>query len=196
MGLDIGFTLYEKKPWDEEGRLVRADVGGDGYENWRCGWGRPNESWGHMFEFGEQYVVPVFQKGLTDRKPEQGDGDPAYKLVDFDEFADYVHEACTDEYHEASEYRQHLRSEREACKEAIDELRELQRGCTSDNEYAFDRWNDEISDNKERIKSIDGMLAEDDFGEERQAKSVNALLEAMEEHVKQDKYYVVPYFDC
>ena len=194
MGLDIGFTLYEKKPFDEEGKLVRAPIDID--DNWLCGWGKPNESWGSLFGFGEQYDVPVFQKELADKEFKLEEFSEKYRLVDFDEFAAYVHEACTDEYHEADAEKDRLHSNRAECQKTIKELRELQKGCTEENEYAFNRWNDEISANKERIERIDALLSENDFGDERQAKSVNKLLESMEKYLKENKYYVIPYFSC
>lgn len=194
MGLDIGFTLYEKKPFDEEGKLVRADIDID--DNWLCGWGKPNESWGSLFEFGEQYIVPVFQKELADKEFKLEEFSEKYRLVDFDEFADYVREACADEYREASERRNEVYKEIAEANESIEELRELQKGCTEDNAFAFERWGHEISELKDRIKFLDERLKENDFGDENQAKSVNALLESMEKYLKEDKYYVIPYFSC
>ena len=218
MGLDIGFTLYEKKPLDEEGKLVAVKLSNikvglwrrvlfflkhgkrykaDEYENWRCGWGKPNESWGSLFEFNDlEYVTPVFQEGIVKHPQILEEFKETYKLVDFDLFADYVHEACTDAYVEADEERAKLLDNQRECQETIKELRNLQRGCTEDNQYAFDRWEEKISTCRNRIENSKKLLQENDFADENQAKSVNALLDSMEKYLKEDRYYVIPYFSC
>lgn len=195
MGLDIGFTIYEKEPLEKEGKFVQAEIN-QTEDNWRCGWGKPNESWGSLFKFGDTYEVPVFQEGLDGKKSTLEEFSEEYKLVDFDEFADYVHEACTNEYHEASEQRNSIRRTIAEHEASIKELRELQRCCTEENAYAFDRWASEIKDLKDRIGYLKDQLSVDDFVDEHQAESVNALLELMEKYLKEDRYYIVPYFSC
>jgi DNA-binding transcriptional MerR regulator len=196
MGLDIGFTLYEKKPLEKEGKFVCATIN-ESTDNWMCGWGGPNESWGKLFEFNDtEYVTPVFQEEITKHPQVLEEFKESYKLVDFDLFADYVHEACTDEYHEANEQRNEIYRRMAEANATIKELRELQKGCTEENAFAFDRWAFEISELKDKIKDLDERLKEDDFGYEYQAKAVNAMLEKMKKYLDEDKYYIVPYFSC
>lgn len=196
MSLDIGFMLYEKKPFDNEGKFVDAAI--DDSNTGRSGWGTPNESWGALFRFGNPFIVPVFQKELAEIKRNDDNNTfyEQYKLVAFDEFAEHVHDACADVYREAEEHKKYLYNQKVECQQVIKELRALQKDCTRDNAYAFDRWGEEIAANKERIREIEAEFCDDDFDEEQQAKSVSALLDLMEKYLKEDKYYIVPYYSC
>ena len=196
MGLDIGFTLYEKKPFDEEGKLVRANIDID--DNWLCGWGKANESFGHgYFEFGEQYVVPVFQEELSDKVLALDGFSTKYKYVPFEDFRQDTELVLTEIDEEAEETRKKY-LERIADNEMhVKELREEQRKCTEEQSYAFERWGEEIDGLKEHNEYlrhyIDNPYEDDDV---RQAKNVRKLLDAMGKYLKESKYYVIPYFSC
>lgn len=194
MGLDIGFTLYEKKPFDEEGKFIAVDVD----DNWRCGWGRANEAFGEgYFEFGDECVVPVFQKGLADKKFTLEEFSEKYRYVPFEDFRRGI-EAVLDEIDEeaANTVREYIRRIHEN-ERRIEELRNEQRKCTEEQSYAFERWGFEIDDLRDSNESMQDYVDrphEDD--EVRQAKGVRELLDMMEEYLKEDRYYVVPYFSC
>lgn len=194
MGLDIGFTLHEKKPFDDGGKLVTVDVD----DNWRCGWGRANEAFGHgYFEFGDEHVVPVFQKELADREFTFDGFSKKYKYVPFEDFRRDI-ESTLDEIDEdsANTVREYIRRIH-ANEKRIEELRNEQRRCTKEQSYAFERWGEEIDDIRDSNESMQDYVNrpyEDD--EVRQAKGVRELLDAMERYLKEDRYYVVPYFSC
>lgn len=196
MGLDIGFKLYEKKPFDEEGKLVGANIDID--DNWLCGWGKANESFGKgYFKFGEHYVIPVFQKGLKDKVYTSEGFSEKYDYVPFEDFR-YDAELTLNEIDEeaADTVKDYLKRIK-ANEAQIKELRDEQRKCTEEESYAFERWGEEIDNLKERNEAmqsyVDEPFEDDDV---RQAKNVRGLLDAMERYLKEDKYYVIPYFSC
>ena len=196
MGLDIGFTLYEKKPFDEEGKLVRADIDID--DNWLCGWGKANESFGHdYFEFGEQYVVPVFQKELKDKVYTLEEFSEKYEYVPFEDFRHDTELTLNEIDEEAADTVKDYLKRIKANEAQIKELRDEQRKCTEEQSYAFEKWGREIDDLKERNESMQRYVDEPFEGDDvRQAKRVRELLDAMERYLKEDKYYVIPYFSC
>lgn len=196
MGLDIGFTLYEKKPLDEKNALVRASIDID--DNWLCGRGKANESFGKdYFEFGEQYVVPVFQEALNGKTVGEDGVSEKYKYVPFEDFRHDTELTLNEIDEEAAEiYKDHLKTIRRN-EARIKELRDEQRKCTEEESYAFERWGEEIDDLKQRNEYLQEYVDHpDDDGDVRQAQNVRDLLNAMEKYLKEDKYYVVPYFSC
>ncbi len=199
MGLEIGFNLYKKGPLDEKGEFVEAEV--PGISNWACGWSTPTEAWGRLFSFGENSsTVPVFQEGLAKiRKQVLEEYEEEYKLVDFEDFAFPVTEAIHEVTEEANEMRSKNIKEAERVRKDIADLRELQRGCAAeDNEYAFERWGEEIRYLKERLEYLEESISEDanDCYEVSRARRVAELLKEMERFVDADEYYVIPFFSC
>lgn len=196
MGLDIGFNLYKKEPLDERGEFVEADV--QGIDNWACGWSAPTEAWGSLFYFDEHSsIVPVFQKGITVRgRQVLEEYSEEYKLVDFEDFASPIEDAVANVAEEAKEERIRKAKEIERLKRDNKSLRELQKGCTEDQQYAFDRWDEEIRSNKERLELLEESLADDDDYELSYARRVTELLKEMKGFVDRDEYYVIPFYSC
>lgn len=195
MGLDIGFTLYEKKPFDEEGKLVRADIDID--DNWLCGWGKANERWGNLFYGDPEHLlfVPVFQKELKDKVYTFEEFSERYNYVPFEDFRRDIELTLNEIDKEAADTVKDYLKRIKANEAQIKELRDEQRKCTEEQSYAFEKWGREIDDLKERNESmqryVDEPFEDDDV---RQAKRVRELLDAMEKYLKEDKYYVIPYF--
>lgn len=193
MGLEIGYYLYEKKSLDEEGKYVKPDVDTD----WVCGRCEVVNSWGKLFEFEqEKEICPVFQEGLKDKKESLEEYSIEYKLVDFKEFKEYVSEAILATKKECEKIRQNIIKKIKDAKDTIQELHELQMRCTADQEFAFDKWSDEILDLKKCIKEYNDYI--DSYYEEdydyNHACAVEDLLAEMEKHLKEDKYYIIPYY--
>lgn len=198
MGLDIGYTLYKKEPFDKENKLVDADLPEDSiYDRWSCGRCEVNDSWGELFKFEDtKTVVPVFQKGLADKVQKLEEYSDEYKLVDFAEFKRIVFEAVQQVYEDAAKAKSDIWKRINKRKKEIEELRDLQKDCSEDQEYAFNRWTEEINDLKEANESDEEYW--DTYDEEdydyAHAKKLEKLIRQMEEDLKEDKYYVIPYF--
>lgn len=196
MSLDIGFKLYEKKPFDEKGELVAVDFkpASEKETDWVCGRTDATNSWGSLFSFKEgEGTVPVFQKPLDGKEDECGN---KCKFADFADFKDTVSAAIKSDRDEVRELHRSYFKEIAARKDEIAELRELQKGCSAENEYAFDRWTDKIKELKSEIRSYEEeikSLYDDDYTW-LHAESVENLLNTMESLIEKDEYYVVPYF--
>lgn len=196
MGLDLGYNLYEKKPFDTENKLVEVKT--DDYdERWMCGRCAVNYSWGDLFEFNhEKTIVPVFQKSLDGKAQKLEEYEEDYKFYSFDEFKRHILEAVQRVYSDALAAKSDARKRIKEREEQIKELRELQKDCSAEQEYAFNRWADEIDElkaaNIEDKKYIESY-EEDDY-DYWHAKRIEELVRLMEEDLKEDKYYVIPYY--
>jgi hypothetical protein len=195
MGLDIGFHIYEKGPFDKDGKLVEAEVVDD--DNWACGWGDATEAWGWLFKVGmDKIVTPVFQKELAGKKTNEDGYEEEYALVSVDEFAAPIEQTISDIEDGVFEQKKDAYKQIKRNDAKIASLRELQKGCTEESKYAFDRWSEEICDieasTAELQDFIDDPASEDDGY--AKAKYVEKLLERLKDYVAEDKYYVIPYY--
>lgn len=196
MGLEIGYYLYEKKPLDEENRFVEAE-GID--PSWVCGRCDVTYSWGELFKFEpNREIAPIFQKGLEGKKKSYDHGDYVveFDLIEYDEFRRLIDSAIQDARDKAFDAKQNLFKEIKALKNKKSELRELQKECTEDNAFAFDKWSAEISEIDDAILCKQTYLEEydDEDYDLSHAKYVENLLREMKERLDEDKYYVVPYY--
>ncbi len=92
MGLEIGFDLYEKEPFDADGTLVAAK----GIDlHFVCGRTDSTIAWGELFRHeGDHEDTPVFQAGLQGRTRSWDDGSTrTYVACDFGEFRRRVMDA-------------------------------------------------------------------------------------------------------
>ncbi len=193
MGLDIGFDLYEKKPFDEKGEFVPSGL----TTPWVCGRTNSTNSWGELFKFGgDDTEVPVFQKELDGKSHTFDSFTEKYVFTEFENFKSAVMSSVDDDLAECHATKQTMRRRINELREKISELRELQKTCTEENSYAFDRWGEDISDYTENIHNLQEDLAdfEDNDYEYNHAIAVRELLADMERYVKEDKYYVIPVF--
>lgn len=195
MGLDIGYTLYEKEPFNKEGKFVRAKD--DSYDRWACGRCEVNNSWGDLFKFDrEKTTVPVFQKELDGKIQQLEEYRDEYKLYTYDEFKDYVLEAVQKVYEDSVKVKKDICHRIKKNKDSIKELRDLQKSCTEDEQYAFEKWGEEIDRLKEDIEEDENYY--DTFDDEdydfTHAKRIEELVRKMGEDLEEDKYYIIPYF--
>ena len=195
MGQDIGFSLYEKKPFDEEGKWVSVkDIETPNV----CGRTNSTNSWGLYFEFNaDGSTTPVFQKTLNKKLL---DSDDSYKnklkLMSFKDFKENIMQAVENDLQEAQQDKFSYLTSIDGYEKDIKELRELQRNCTEDQSYAFDRWEQNIRDYKECIDNIrEGYRTfnEEDYNYTH-AIAVKELINEMEKYLEENKYYVVPYY--
>lgn len=194
MGLDIGYHLYEKKPLDEENKFIKPNI----ETGWVCGRCDVTYSWGEMFKFGaDKEAIPVFQEGLKGKIQEYPEGYRVeFNFVDFEDFKDIVKKAVDETFEEGQENRLALLRNNLRDKERIKDLRKLQMDCTEDQEFAFDKWSEEIEEIQSGIderQELYDRYEEEDYSYHH-AVRVKELLEEVEKRLKDDKYYVVPYF--
>ena len=209
MGQEIGFNIYEKKPFDEEGKLVRAknDKGEIIQTSWVCGRTNSTNSWGYYFKDSYKTdtntidsVTPVFQKELADKKGifhEDGDEwKTKFTLMDFKEFKDAVMDSVEEDLTKGRNEQFDFLMRVNKNRKKIADLRELQRNCNCNQAFAFEKWGEEINELEDNIVELEAYyknFEEEDY-DTSHAKCVKKLIEEMEEYLKEDKYYIVPYF--
>lgn len=190
MGQEIGFNIYKKDEFEKNKKLVEV-------ENielpFVCGRTDSTNSWGELFSFtGKETVTPVFQKELDGFKDEYG----TYKLVDFEDFKKCVLDAVQADLDDSFKSKCSIYKRINEMKEEISELRELQRDCTEDQSYAFDRWNEEINTLKDAISESEDYVKDFDVEDytASHAKYTKDLLASMEKYLEKDEYLVVPFY--
>lgn len=196
MGLDIGFHLYEKEAYDKEKKLV--EVKDDNWEErWMCGRCDVTNAWGDSFQFYHALTItPVFQKELDGHEEKLEEFVEEYKLVSFNEFKHNILLAVEDTYRDNQQAKLDILRDIDRMKEKVKDLRELQKTCTADEEFAFDKWGKEIEDKEESIAEQTDYYNhydEEDY-DYSHAKRMEELLDTLEEYLKEDKYYIIPYF--
>lgn len=193
MGLEIGYYLYEKKPLDEEGKYINAPI----ETKWACGRCNSTYSWGEMFKFeSNKETCPVFQEGLKGKKKCSEDYIVEFNLIDFEDFKSDILRVLDKVYDTGREEMLNLLNLNIKDRNTIKELRQLQKECTEDQEFAFNKWSAEIKELQESISDREDYYdtyKEEDY-EYSHADYVKDLLETMEKDLKEDKYYVVPYY--
>ena len=193
MGLEIGYHLYEKEPLIKEGKFVEAPI----EPSFVCGRCDVNYSWGELFKFeSTKETCPVFQKDLKDRKDSLEEYSIEFNYVDFEDFKDIVTRAIKETKDKGNEEMMNLILANKKDKEKIKELRDLQKECTKDQEFAFNKWTEEIKELQEFIDNRTDYynnFKEEDY-DYSHAFYVENLLEEMETYLKEDKYFVVPYY--
>lgn len=206
MGLDIGFDIYKKEK-DKNGKITL--VAQEFPENrkddaWCCGRCDVTYSWGYGHSDGDfgnpdsPITKPTFDKELDGYKFEPGSGiysTTVLKYVPFDDFKGNVTNAIEETEEEAFEVKRGLLKQINQNTQTISELRDLQRGCDEDNEFAFDKWTSEIKDLKDENAELHDTLSgydEDDY-DASHAKQVRKMLEYLEECQK-DGYVCIPFF--
>lgn len=209
MGLDIGFDIYKKEK-DKNGKIILVEK--EFPENrkddtWCCGRCEVNYSWGYGHSYGEfgnaesPITKPTFDKELDGYKFEsEREGTIIYspvvlKYVPFKEFEDNVNDAIAETEKEAFESKRGLYNQINEKTKTISELRNLQKECDEDNEFAFNKWTEEIRDLKDEIAELTEML--DNYDTEdydtSHAKRVKNMLKYLKE-CQEDGYVCIPYF--
>lgn len=207
MGLEIGFSIYKKEK-DNEGKLFLKKVDFPKEkedDSWSCGRCEVNYSWGYgcKEETGEitrvtfdkeldNYVIPQ-----TKEEKEHGYYPVILHYIPYEEYKGKVKEAIDNVNKEILEAKHSFFSKILANKKAITELRELQKSCGADNEFAFDKWTKEIKelrqDNLYLQSNID-RYEEEDY-DASHAKRLEKLLQYLEECQKEG-YVCIPWYSC
>lgn len=194
MGLDIGYHLYKKQPVDERSEFTEFE----GFEpSWVCGRCEVNYSWGELFKHSDsKETTPVFQEGLADKRFVEGDYVEDFELVKFEDFKRIVQNEIDHTFEQGREEKKSLLESIRRKEEQKKELRNLQKSCTEDEEFAFEKWGDEIRDLDSDIAELKDCL--DSYDDEdydwTHARAVQNLLNEMEKKLEEDEYYVVPFF--
>lgn len=206
MGLDIGFDIYKKEK-DKTGKITLIEK--EFPENreddaWCCGRCDVNYSWGYGHSYGEfgnadsPITKPTFDKELDGYKfePEKEMySTVVLKYIPFKEFKDNVTDAIEETEKQAFESKHNLFKQVTEKTKTISELRNLQKECDEDNEFAFNKWTEEIKDLKDEILELNEMI--DNYDSEdydaSHAKRVKNMLKYLEECQK-DGYVCIPFF--
>lgn len=209
MGLDIGFDIYKKEK-DKNGKLTLVEK--EFPENrkddtWCCGRCEVNYSWGYGHSYGElgnaesPNTRPTFDKELDGYRFEpKKEGNIVFsptvlKYVPFEEFKGAVADAIGETEKEAFESKRSLLGQINEKTKTISELRNLQKECDEENEFAFNKWTEEIKELKGEIAELNEMLNNYDAEDYdvSHAKCVKNMLNYLEE-CQEDGYVCIPYF--
>lgn len=197
MGLEIGFNIYKKEKKDGKIALTKQDLTDKEFgESYSCGRCEVNYSWGDYFECGkETTVTPTFDEELDGYDLSGTDDHAVLKYVPYQEFkgkvAAAIKEARNSAYETKREYLQRINE----YKADIKELRELQKSCSESQEYAFNRWEDQIGEKKDMIHELEEALRtfdEDDY-DMSHARYAEDLLKFMEEKMEEG-FVAIPYY--
>lgn len=205
MGLEIGFNIYKKEK-DDKGKLFlkKADFP-EGKEDdaWSCGRCEVNYSWGYGYKEEEGKITQVtFDKELdnyampqTKEEKECGYTPVILHYIPYAEYKQNIEEAISDVDKETLETKRSFFSQILENNKTIAELRELQKKCTADNEFAFDKWTEEIrglkQDNSDLQLNID-HYEEEDY-DASHAKRLGKILQCLEECQKEG-YVCIPWY--
>lgn len=193
MSVEFGFNLISRDEYNKTGTVKPLDVD----LPYACGRSGAESAWGRYFYDGNDEVTPVFNREL-DGKTRTYDNDyiEKYKYTDFEDFSRDMQEAIDEMRRAAYQELMELRYQVADLTKTNQELRQLQKQCTADQSYAFDRWNDEIAQNNETIRDIQREI--DDFNDENysqvRANVAQEVLNSMNKYVNDTRYYVIPYY--
>ena len=198
MGLDIGYTLYEKEPFDLDRVLIRAHLSSyEEDERWSCGRCNINYCWGDLFDYkSDNLVTPVFQDKLDKYTSTEENYTETYQLMSFNDFKRHILSAVQEVYEAANKEKSDILKTLERRAEEIAELRKCQQQCTSVQGYAFDKWSAEIAELREANTELSEYY--DNYDNENydycKAKKLESMIRLMEQDLAEDKYYIVPFF--
>lgn len=211
--LEIGFDVYNKtQEKNGQYKLNKVELSTDEERNTfsdgRC---PVNEAWGRYFHFkpysGETDkddldVKPVFDKDfdgqvITEKGPlpDWPDYQFKYKYRSFNDWKAPIEEKIKESEEDVKYTKEQLTTRMAQDAKEILELRELQKGCTKEQEFAFDKWEKRINVLKDDQAELQAQLEtvyEDDY-DYCKAKIVTELLAKREEYRKAG-YVVVPYY--
>lgn len=203
MGLEIGFNIYKKEK-DDNGKLFLKEVDFPEEredDTWSCGRCEVNYSWGYgSKEDTEKTIRVTFDKELDNYVIPQSEGEKEYgytpvilHYIPYDEYKKNVEEAIEDVNKESLEAKRSFMSQILENNRTIAELRELQKKCNANNEFAFDKWTEEIKelkqDNSDLQLNIDRY--DDEDYDASHAKSLEKILRYLDECQKEG-YVCIP----
>lgn len=205
MGLEIGFDIYKKEK-DDKGKpfLKKVEFPKEKeYDSWSCGRCGVNYSWGYgCYEKDGKINQVTFDKELdnyaipqTKEDKENGYTPVVLHYIPYEEYKKYVEESIDDTIKKGYEAKHSLFSLIIENKETIKELREWQKKCNSDNEFAFDKWTEEIKELKQ--ENIELQTNVDHYDEEdydvSHAHRLKKLLQYLEK-CQEEGYVCIPWY--
>lgn len=205
MGLEIGFDIYKKEK-DDKGKpfLKKVEFPKEKEDDsWSCGRCEVNYSWGYGFRAENGKITQVtFDKELdnyampqTKKEEEYGFSPVVLHYIPYEEYKENVERSIDETIKEGFDAKRSLLSQIYDNNKEIAELRELQRKCSSDNEFAFDKWTEEIKDLKRENISLQNEI--DHYDEEdydvSHANRLRGLLQYLEECQKEG-YTCIPWY--
>lgn len=205
MGLEIGFNIYKKEK-DDKGKLFlkKVDFPEEKEDDTRsCGWCGVNYSWGYGFKKEAGKIIQVtFDKELdnyampqTKEKEECGYTPVVLHYIPYEEYKENVELSIDETTKEGFETKRSFLSRIFENNKTIAELRELQRKCNSNNEFAFDKWTEEIKDLKRENADFQADLDhydEEDF-DVSHANTLKKILQYLEE-CQDEGYICIPWY--
>ena len=201
MGLEAGFDIYKKKKGGD-GKVVlekqEFPKGSDDRVTYSCGRYPVNYAWGTgASESSEGSVQATFDKELDGYvlvNNEAADYKSVLKYIPLEDFEARVTEEIENARKEANEAKTSLWTSIQDLRDEISELRALQKSCKAENEFAFDKWEDRVREDKESISDLQERLKnydEEDFDASAAARASD-MLKYMKELMK-DGYTAIPY---
>lgn len=181
MSTEIGYNVYNP----ETGKIVSNE-----HDDWMCGRNDITECWNQYFNFAwenDKNYSPIFVKEYDN----VAIGEIKRKYVSIDDFISAVSNDLDYQDQENVKVRNSISCSNYEYKARIKELRELQRDCTKNQSYAFDKWNDEIDDIRQEMKENEDFLNENEDGD--RINTVRKMLADMK--ADHDKGLIVlPYY--
>lgn len=200
MGLEIGFSLYEK---NKKGKLVYSKTNENEELYFTCGRYDATNAFGVYFsETFKETTRPTFVKELngyqltwTTPSGEEMKGDKLV-FVPFNEFKNGILESIDSIEKDLLKVKKTYKGFLKTINEKIENLRLLQKSCTEEQKFAFIMWQKEIEsleeEKSEYAHSIENFEEEDD--DYRKCQDVRKILEQMEKYQNEGKYIVLPYY--
>lgn len=171
MSYYIGYSIF-----DTTTNKIIPDSG-----DYRCGRNDLNLAWGNLFVYagedadGYNQIAPTFNKEMDGRIIDS----VKYKYMKLSDFCASVEEEVADARRALADFSRRCDEYEIRARTRIAELRELQLKCTSEQSYAFDKWeqaiNDLYSDLYENRESSDEYIKD----EKDDIKSMTGLLNGL-----------------
>lgn len=205
MSLEIGYSIYKndngkliKLKQDEINAVFGANFWG---RTWACGRNDINYAWGRGYDFrsSDQCAFsPVFDKAFDGYIFDKDEWGWCEKLeyADFDEFVKKVTADFADKQEEAHQAKFNLYRQIRQLQNKIKDLRELQKSCTPNQEFAFDKWTEEICDIENDIDEKTEYIDGDDFKDCYDLNHIDAVNEMINDmrDIQKKGYIVVPFY--
>lgn len=193
MSCEIGYSLYDKEAFAIRKELVYVE----NLETvFYCGRNELTDRWGYMFgttNNAHKDIRPTFNKELDGYESEYF----VLKYIDFKDFRREL-QAMRDEFEEKSRRIQKMTYNTiSQYRNRIRELRELQRKCTDEEEYAFNKWEERINELYDEIARLERELDDSECNEyPSYIKFLDTIIKEMEQMVNDEQchFYVIPYY--
>lgn len=151
--------------------------------DYRCGRNDFNIAWGRLFRYvdgdGYDQIAPTFNKEMGGRIINS----TKYEYMKVSDFCASVEEEVSDARYALSDFVKRQAEYETRTRGRIAELREMQLKCSSDQSYAFDRWEQSINDlydeMRENRESSDEYIRDEQDDIESMTNLLNGLRAAV-----------------